>query len=204
MLMKNGIKGVLGLSVLAAWFAVAAVQAQTPATDTAKPAAASTLVKSDQQLIQDLAQANMAEIESARMALGKSQNDEVRKFAQQMIDDHTRALEEVRQLAQSKGITLPSALERNDKRMADKLSTQSGDAFDRAYLDKAGVAEHKKTHAMLHKAQPRIKDADLKALVARTMPLVDQHLSAVQQLHKDTTRGSSKTEGTTGTSRDRR
>lgn len=212
MLRKNIIKGVLALSAAAASFAIIGVQAQTPATDTGKPGATVTqpapagtgapvkLARSDQKIIKDLAMANMAEVEAGRLAQTKSQNEQVKKFAQQMVDDHTKALDDVKQLAQARGVTLPTELGFLQKRQANKLATLSGEAFDRAYLDKAGVAEHKKTHDMLQRAQNRAKDPDVKALVARTLPVVDQHMTAVQELHKNTARGSSTTQGTTGSS----
>ncbi len=233
MLRKNVIKGVLGLSAVAALFAVMSVQAQTPATDTGTPGAnssttvgqatatrpattgtgtgqagatgsgtgaPSSLSKSDQKILKDMAMANMAEVEAGRMAQSKTKNEQVRNFAQQMIDDHTKALDDVKQVAQAKGVALPTEVDATHKRMAARMAAQSGDAFDRAYLGRAGVYDHKKTHAMLNKAQSRAKDADVKALVARTLPVVDQHLTAVQQLNKDTARGSSRTQGTTGSS----
>jgi putative membrane protein len=162
------------------------------------------LAKSDQKMIMSMAQANMAEIEAGRLAQSKSQNDDVKKFAQQMIDDHTKALDDVKQLAQAKGVALPADLDRSHKAMASKLQALSGDKFDRAYLAQAGVADHKKNHAMLQKAHTSARDPDLKALIARIQPVVDQHLTDVQQLHKNTARGSSKTQGSTGSSSDKR
>lgn len=209
MLRKNAIKSILGLSVAASLFAVGTVQAQV--TSTQRPAATgatasggTALTKSDQKMLMNLAQANMAEIEAARLAHGKSANDEVRQFAQQMIDDHTKVLDEIKQLAQARGVMLPSELDRSHKATANKLAALSGAAFDRAYLAKAGVSDHKKAHDMLHQAESRAKDPDLKALIARTMPVVDQHLSKVEQLNKDTMRGSSKTQGTTSASPDKK
>jgi putative membrane protein len=223
MLRKNVVKGALALSAVAALFAAINGQAQTPATDTGKPGAnspttvgqatatapaatgsgsgvPSSLSKSDQKIIKDMALANMAEVEAGRMAQGKSNNEQVRTFAQQMIDDHGKALDDIKQLAQAKGVALPSELDTVHKRMAERMVAQSGEAFDRAYLDRAGVYDHKKTHDMLRKAQSRAKDPELKALVARILPVVEQHMAAVQQLSKDTARGSSRTQGTTGSS----
>lgn len=176
-------------------------QAGTTASGTGTTA---NLARSDQKLIKDLAQANMAEIEAGRVAKSKSQNEQVKNFAQQMIDDHTKALDDVKQLAQTKGIAVPTELDRTHKRQADRMTALSGDAFDRAYLERAGVADHKKTHAMLQRAQTRAKDPDVKALVARTLPIVDQHMTAVQQLNRDTARGGSRTQGTTGSSSDKK
>ena len=167
---------------------------------TASGSDATTLSRSDKKMLMDMAQANMAEIEEARLAQSKSQSEQVKNFAQQMIDDHTKALDDIKQLAQTKGVTLPTDLDSSHKAMTRKLSSLSGDAFDRSYMAKAGVADHKKVHGMLNQAQARAKDPELKALAARTLPVVDQHLNSAQQLNKNTARGSSKTEGTTGSS----
>ena len=250
MLKTKVIKGVLGVSAVAALFAALAVQAQsgagtspgaTPGATgvgqtgagqstgqtgtstsgqtagqsgsqagmqsgtqasgaTASGAGASTLSRADQKMIKDMAMANLSEIESARMAQRKSQSEQVKNFAQQMIDDHTKALGEVQQLAQAKGVALPTELDRTHKRKAERMAALSGEAFDRAYMEQAGVADHKRTHGLLQQAQARAKDPDLKALAARTQPIVDQHLNSAQQLHKNTARGGSQSQGKTGSS----
>lgn len=167
-------------------------------------AQAQNLAKSDQQMLQQLAQGNMAEVEAGKIALQKSQNAEVKAFAQQMIDDHTKGLQEVQSVAQSKGVTLPSELDAKHKALASKLNNLSGDAFDRTYLSQAGVADHKKTHALVQKVQSSAKDADVKALAAKLEPTVAQHLTHVTQLNASikgsgsTASGSSGTEGATG------
>lgn len=162
------------------------------------------LSRGDQKMVKDMAMSNMAEIEAARMAQTKSQNEQVKNFAQQMIDDHTKALSDVQQLAQAKGVMLPTELDRMHKRRAERMSAMSGEAFDKAYMDQAGVADHKKTHGLLRQAQSRAKDPDVKALAARTMPIVDQHLNSAQELHKNTARGSGATQGSTGASPDKK
>ncbi len=229
MLRKKVINGVLGLTAVAALFAAIAGHAQTPVTDTSRPttpsptmpgqagagatgaagttasgSGATALNSADRRILINMAQANMAEIEAGRIAQSKSQNEQVKNFAQQMIDDHTKALEDVRQLAQAKGVTLPTELDRMHKAKANRLQAYSGEGFDRAYLAQAGVADHKKNHDMLQKVQSRARDPELKALAARTLPVVSQHLSTVEQLHKNTAHGSSKSQGDTGSSPDKR
>ena len=162
------------------------------------------LSRADQKMLKDMAMSNLAEIEAARMAQGKTQSEQVKNFAQQMIDDHTKALGEVQQLAQTKGVSLPTELDRTHKRKAERLGALSGDACDQAYMNQAGLADHKATHALLQRTQAKAKDPDLKALAARTIPIVDQHLNSANQLNNDTARGSSRTQGTTGASPDKR
>jgi putative membrane protein len=64
--------------------------------------------KGDVKMMRDMAHSNLAEIETGKLALEKSQSPEVKKFAQQMIDDHTQAQTELQKLAQTKGVELPS------------------------------------------------------------------------------------------------
>jgi len=64
--------------------------------------------KADEKLVMQLAQANIAEINTAKLAEQKSKNDQVKTLAKKMMEDHTKALDELKQLAQIKGMTLPT------------------------------------------------------------------------------------------------
>ena len=136
----------------------------------------------DEKILKDMAMADMAEVEGGKMAQGKSQNSDVKAFAQQMIDDHTANLNEVKALAQARGVTLPTEPDAKHKAMAAKLEKMSGDAFDKAYMKQAGVQDHKTVHAKLMAAAKKAKDADLKALVEKTEPVVAQHLKSAEQM----------------------
>lgn len=92
MRIHTAFKTLLGAAAAAAMLASAPARAQpVPKPPAAAPTSAP-LSKGDEKIVMDMAQANMAEIESAKMAQGKTQNDQVKTFAQQMIDDHTKAL----------------------------------------------------------------------------------------------------------------
>lgn len=175
MLKTTLIKCVLGAAVTAAFAMPLTSYAQNGAATMNTPAA-SALSKGDQNIVADMARANMAEIEAGKLALSNSQNAQVKTFAQQMIDDHTKALADVTQLAQSKGVTLPTEPDSKHKAMAAKLSKLNGDAFDKAYMAQAGVGDHKAVHAALKKFESKAKDPDVKALAAKMLPTVEQHL----------------------------
>jgi predicted outer membrane protein len=145
-------------------------------------AAAGTMNKADQKILMKLAQGNIDEIEAAKLAQSKSQHAEVKAFAQQMIDDHTKALADVQALAQQKGVTLPTEPDAKHKSMASKLEKLTGDAFDKSYMSHAGVADHREMHNMLQKDEKKAKDADLKALISKLTPVVEQHLRSAQQM----------------------
>jgi predicted outer membrane protein len=136
----------------------------------------------DEKILKDMAMANMAEVEGGKLAQGKSQSSEVKAFAQQMIDDHTANLNEVKALAQARGVTLPTEPDAKHKAMAAKLEKMSGADFDKAYMKQAGVQDHKMVHSKLMTASKKAKDPDVKALVDKTEPVVAQHLKSAQQM----------------------
>ncbi|MFZ3290244.1 MAG: DUF4142 domain-containing protein [Telluria sp.] len=165
---------------------------------TASGAAAATALSKADQILADMARANLAEIEMGKLAQSKSQDEQVKNFAQQMIDDHTKALNDVQQLAQAKGVTLPTEPDSKHKKMADKLGKMSGDAFNRTYMAQAGVSDHKKVHSMLQKTESRAKDPDLKALAAKMRPTVEQHLNSAEQMKVGAAKGAPDEKATTG------
>jgi putative membrane protein len=138
--------------------------------------------KADNKAIMDMAMVNMAEVEMGKMAQSKSQNAEVKTFAQQMIDDHTKGLSEVQAVAQAKGITLPTELDAKHKAMAAKLAKLEGEKFDKEYMKVGGTGGHKEALAMLNKNEKSAKDADVKGLATKMKPTVEQHLKAAQQM----------------------
>ena len=141
------------------------------------------LSAADEKAVKDMALADMAEVETGKLALSKSQNSDVKAFAQQMVDDHGQALTKVQALAQARGVTLPTEPDAKHKAMAAKLEKMSGDAFDKAYMANAGVKDHKTVHAKLVADARKIKDPDVKALAEQHIPVVEQHLKSAEQMH---------------------
>ncbi len=160
------------------------------------------LAKSDQKLLTDLAMANMAEIETAKLALQKSQSDRVKSFAQQMVDEHTKGLEEVRKVAAARSVALPNELDAKHKALAAKLEKLSGDKFDRSYMEQAGVQSHKEAQQLVSKTETTAQDSELKSLATRLKPTIHQHLNNAEQLNAairgGTAAGSSGTQGASG------
>ncbi len=143
--------------------------------------AAGAVSKGDLKMMRDMAHSNLAEIETGKLAQSKSQNAEVKKFAQQMIDDHTKAQAELQKLAEAKGVNLPSEPDKKHQEMAKKMQGMSGEEFDRMYMKQGGVKDHEKTLKLLQKAQKDAKDPELKALAAKMTPTVEEHLKMAKQ-----------------------
>lgn len=140
--------------------------------------------KSDRSLIQQISISNMAEIEAGKLAQNQSKNEQVQKFAQQMVDDHTKAQDELQQLAKANNVTVPTELDAKHKAQIKKLSGLSGEQFDKRYVAEAGGKDHKETRRLLQKAQTSAQNLELKAWAEKTLPTVEQHLTMAQQIQK--------------------
>lgn len=152
----------------------------TAGTGTASGAGAM-VSRADSKMMSDLAHANIAEIETGKLALEKSSNEQVRKFAQLMIDEHTSALKELQALAQAKGVKLPDGTDLKHKTMAAALKVMTGNTFDSQYMKRAGVGNHEQTIELLQKTQNNAKDPELKAMATKMLPTVQAHLKMAQE-----------------------
>jgi putative membrane protein len=142
--------------------------------------ASSKVASGDQKMMRDIAYSNISEIATGKLALEKSQSDDVKSFAQKMIDDHTKAQQELQTLADSKGVKLPTEPDAKHKGLAKVMAGLKGEAFDKRYLKQGGLNDHENTHKLLTRVQDKAKDADLKAYAAKTITVVDQHLTMAQ------------------------
>lgn len=133
------------------------------------------LNSTDRKFMVMAAMGGMAEIETARMALERASSDSIKQYAQKMIDDHTKVGDELKELASSKGVTLPTAVDAKHKAMMNKLMKLSGAAFDREYIMSAGVKDHEKMLKLLQDEVRKGKDADVKAFASKTIPAVQEH-----------------------------
>jgi putative membrane protein len=145
----------------------------------------------DQDFISNAAKGNRAEVTLGKMVESKTNNPSVRQFAQQMVKDHTTALNELTQLAQSKNITLPEGLPDDATAMQSKLSSASGKTLDKDYMD-GMVDDHKKDVSEFQDASQNAKDPDVKQWAAKTLPTLQAHLQKAEQV--DAKVGGGKTE----------
>lgn len=125
--------------------------------------------------MRELAQQNLAEIELAKLAQTKAQSDSVRSYADRMLTDHTKALDDLRQLAQQKGVTLPTTPSVAHRSQIVMLKAMPVASFEKNYISKGGLSDHEKTQRLLIDISTQAQDADLKSLSASMLPVVRQH-----------------------------
>ncbi len=127
----------------------------------------------------------MAEVELSRLALDKSQNAEVRQFAERMVTDHTRANEELQALAQKKGVSLPTTLDAEHQTAKQRLQGLSQAEFDRAYVD-VMVKDHEAAVELFSEQAESASDGDVKSFAEKTLPILREHLKQIQVIHGKT------------------
>ena len=178
---------VLGLAV------PALVGAQEPARPHKTPEMAdSNSSTADVAWMMKVAKGGMAEVELGRLATEKAASDEVKKFCQRKVDDHSKANDELKILAQNKKITLPADMDPKEKALRDRLTKLSGPAFDRAYMQ-AMLADHRQDVAEFRKEASSGKDGDVKAFAAKTLPTLEDHLKMAEQTNKTASSAMTKT-----------
>ena len=127
---------------------------------------------------------NRFEIESSALVMEKSENENLRNFAEQMIKDHNKAEADLKEtLAASKsGVQMPEpALDAKHQAELDKLSKAEGKTFEKQYID-AQTKAHKQAVALFEDYSKHGKDAKLKSFATTTLPTLKEHKKHVMEL----------------------
>jgi putative membrane protein len=139
----------------------------------------------DAKFVEEATQAGEFEVALGKVAAEKASSDEVKKYAQQIVDDCTKCNEELKTLAQSKGVDLTKAFAaaaKESAKDAEKLAKHGGADFDKHYMS-VMVKANEKELKEFEKASKDAKDADVKALASKTLPTVQKHLETAMALH---------------------
>jgi len=139
------------------------------------------MTSQDHDFIMDAAMGGMMEVELGRIAAQNGASEAVKQFGQRMVDDHSKANEELMTLATSKGITLPTTLDEKHKEHLTKFSSMTGADFDRAY-GKEMLSDHRKDVSEFEKQSTKGTDPDLKAFATKTLPTLREHLQMAESL----------------------
>ncbi|MBV9866148.1 MAG: DUF4142 domain-containing protein [Abitibacteriaceae bacterium] len=139
---------------------------------------------SDKTFMMKAAQGGMTEVQLGQMASEKGASNAVKEFGQRMVTDHSKANDQLKQVAAQKGVTLPTDIGAKNKALAARLSKLSGAAFDRAYVT-AMVKDHKEDVAEFKKESTHGKDQDVKSFAAQTLPVITDHLKMVTMMKQN-------------------
>lgn len=152
------------------------------------PSARADLSSKDKKFVEKAAAGGTMEVTVGKLAAEKATMDDVKKFGQQMVDDHSKANKELKEFAQSKDAAkdLQDGEDKGTKEAQNasvKLSKNNGAAFDKAYIDDM-VEDHEKDVKEFDDASKNCEDADLKAWAAKTLPTLQMHLQMAKDLQE--------------------
>jgi putative membrane protein len=142
---------------------------------------------SDEVFLRDAAEGNMAEIKLGQLAEEKAEAPEVKDFAKRIVEDHTKALDELKQIAPQAGINIPMDLSRRDALTYDRLAKLSGGPFDREYSQEM-VKDHEKDLSEFERAETQMKNPALKQYAQREVPTLQSHLELAQHMQAHVSR----------------
>ena len=137
----------------------------------------------DKKFLMTAAQGGLAEIQLGQLATQKSNNDQVKQFGQQMVTDHTQLNAEMKPIAESMGVQVPTSPSPKDQAEATKLSALSGDAFDKAYIAYM-VKDHEKDVREFKAESASTQNQTLKAAVDKGLTVIEGHLQMADNLAK--------------------
>lgn len=133
--------------------------------------------------VQKAAQDGMTEVELGKIALDKSQNSEIRSFAQRMVADHGKANDELKSLAGSNGIDVPKKLDAEHQAIVNDMKSMDGSRFDSSYSRHMNM-DHTKAIS-LFEAESKAPNKDLAGFAQKTLPTLKEHKQLAKKLPKD-------------------
>jgi putative membrane protein len=135
----------------------------------------------DHTFVKDAASGGMMEVTIGRLAARMGESDAVKQFGKHMVDDHTKANEELRAAAKRDGIRVPNDMIPAHRTEVARFANLSGKEFDRAYA-RAAVTHHEETIAAFEQEAAQGKQTAVKQFAVRTLPKLREHLRMAQTL----------------------
>ena len=152
-------------------------------SDTSKMSAGTLGVsESTASFMTGVADVGMTEVKLGQLAQEKATNARVKAFGQMMVNDHSKAGDELKALAGKKNVTLPQTMGDDHQKKYDDLQKKSGTDFDKAYIN-AMVDGHESAVNDFKKNTDN-SDADVKEWVNKTLPTLQMHLDSARAIKK--------------------
>jgi len=155
----------------------------TPEKEKPNPMALNTKAMDGAAFAKKAAGIGLAEIETGKLAKAQAGNEEVKKFGQMMVTQHTEIADKLKAIATKQKLELPTTLDPKHQKLVEKLTPLRGADFDKAYMS-AMVEGHEHAVALFKEAAASNPDPELKKFAAANLPILEMHLKDAQALHK--------------------
>ena len=141
------------------------------------------LSEQDRQFMNKAAMGSMMEVQLGKMAQEKASSQDVKDFGQTMVQDHSKANQKLKDIAQENNVSLPQELDAKHRRTVDELSSLEGESFDRRYMDKM-VEDHKKDIDTFQKEVQQGQHPEVTQFASETLDTLQQHHEMAQRIEK--------------------
>src|SRR5689334_19393356 len=131
----------------------------------------------------EAADGGLLEVQLGLLAQHNSLTPEVKQLGKMMVDDHTKANEELRNLALKKEISIPTRMSDENQRKYDEMAAKTGGDFDEAYADFM-VKDHKEDIDKFKKEFDKGKDDELRTWASNKVPTLEHHLSVAEETER--------------------
>jgi putative membrane protein len=168
--MRHKTKLIAGLAVLALVIGVRAEDKQKDQFD-------------DNTFVKMAASSGMHEVELGKIAAAQAKKDEVKKFAEMLVKDHTKANEDLKAAAKAANIAVPEQMEEKHKKHVETFKNYKGSDFDADFI-KHEVADHTEGVALFTRASKEAKNKEIKDFATKTLPALQKHLEEAKKLSK--------------------
>jgi len=133
--------------------------------------------------VKEAAIGGMYEVEAAKIAQQKATDEQTKKFAQQMVTDHSKANDELKAKAKAANVQVPAALDKSHQDKLDKMKSQNPQDFTKGYRSDM-LSDHKTDVSLFERYSKGGDNADLKAWAGATLPTLRHHLQMAQDMNK--------------------
>jgi putative membrane protein len=162
---------------------MAPVLAAALALPTAGPVSAGSadVAKQDKTFLRQNAQTDLAEISLGKYVRDHTRDNRVRKFAAMVVEDHQKALDEVRAAAKDLDVSLPNAPSQLQRQNANLVMRQDAATLDRRYV-RGEVTAHQTS---IEQTKTELNDGRNPRVLkfARTyLPVAEDHLKDAKKL----------------------
>jgi putative membrane protein len=150
--------------------------------------------EADKTFVNKAADGGMFEVRAGEMAAARGDSTlgmvmgldsmSIRSFGQMMVTDHTKANNELKTLADQKGVDVPTTLSASKQAMLDSLTGASGAAFNMMYA-RMMVSSHQETVSLFETQADNGQDNELKTWASQMLPTLRHHLEMAEMMHDE-------------------
>ncbi|HEY3458164.1 MAG TPA: DUF4142 domain-containing protein [Bryobacteraceae bacterium] len=167
-----------GVVLVVAPLTLAAQNSSTPKVD---QGAKKMMRSPDTHFAMEAARGGMAEVQLGKLAADQGSNADVKAFGQQMVDDHGKANDQLKAVAEKENMTLPTTVSAKQQSEYDMLKAKSGAEFDKAYVDMM-VKDHEKDVKEFEREANKGKNDQIKGFASDTLPVLKGHLEKIKSI----------------------